>query len=59
LPEDLTPRKVADKVGWDEEIEVINVLTQKVENWKLREWVLYYETHPSEREGVYNVLYVI
>lgn len=57
MPVDLTVRKVAEMVGQDEKVEVIDVPTQKeVPNWKLKQWAEYYETPADQRDRVRNVM---
>jgi len=58
MPVDLTVKKVAELVGQDEKVEVIDVPTQKeAPNWKLKEWADYYDTPAEERDRVRNVMY--
>jgi hypothetical protein len=58
MPVDLTVRKVADLVGHNERVEVIDVPTQQeAPNWTLSKWADYYEKPPGERGRVRNVMY--
>jgi len=57
MPVDLTVRKVAEMVGQDEKVEVIDVPTQKeAPNWKLKQWADYYDTPADQRDRVRNVM---
>ncbi|CEJ01018.1 hypothetical protein RMCBS344292_15057 [Rhizopus microsporus] len=55
MPSDLTVQKVADLVGRDRPIEVIDVATQsEITGWTLGRWADYY-THP-DRDRIRNVI---
>ncbi|KAK9474273.1 Clavaminate synthase, partial [Dipodascopsis tothii] len=57
VPADLTVRAVADLVGPDEKVEVIDVPTQhEAPNWNLRRWAEYYDTPADRRDRVRNVI---
>ncbi|KAF9496072.1 Clavaminate synthase-like protein [Pleurotus eryngii] len=54
---DFTVSDVADIVGEDHPVEVIDVSTQSTSpGWTLRRWADYYEQEPSAREKVLNVI---
>jgi F-box and leucine-rich repeat protein 10/11 len=57
MPRELTVRKVAEMVGEEGRVEVIDVPTQQDKVWKLSRWVEYYETPEEERDRVRNVMY--
>lgn len=55
MPSDLTVQKVADLVGRDRPVEVIDVATQsEITGWTLGRWADYY-THP-DRDRIRNVI---
>ncbi|KAK7206336.1 hypothetical protein BZA70DRAFT_276352 [Myxozyma melibiosi] len=57
VPAGLTVRKVADLVGHDTKVEVIDVPTQhESPNWDLGKWTDYYETSAEARDRVRNVI---
>ncbi|KAJ8473833.1 hypothetical protein ONZ45_g16153 [Pleurotus djamor] len=56
-PSDFTVSDVAETVGDDHPLEVIDVLTQSTSpGWTLRKWADYYDLEPSARERILNVI---
>ncbi|KAA8904517.1 hypothetical protein TRICI_005462 [Trichomonascus ciferrii] len=57
VPEDLTVRKVAELVGEDTPLEVMDVPSQNTsEGWTLGKWRDYFETDQPKRDRVRNVI---
>ncbi|OBA19268.1 Clavaminate synthase-like protein [Metschnikowia bicuspidata var. bicuspidata NRRL YB-4993] len=56
--ESITVDYVADKTGGDEQVEVMDVLSQQSElpTWTLRQWKDYFYTPESERDRIRNVI---
>nr|GAT57580.1 jumonji superfamily protein [Mycena chlorophos] len=55
--DDLTVRDVANLVGEDVPVEVIDVANQSGSpGWSLRKWADYIELEPSARERIFNVI---
>lgn len=55
IPQGLTVRKVAELVGEDTKLPVIDVKTQQSADWKLSQWVDYYENE-DENKSIRNVI---
>ncbi|KAH8829714.1 JmjC domain-containing histone demethylation protein 1 [Flagelloscypha sp. PMI_526] len=56
-PKSFTVRDVADTVGLDHPVEVMDVATQSGSpGWTLGKWADYFEQEPSSRERIYNVI---
>ncbi|PSS30925.1 hypothetical protein PHLCEN_2v2550 [Hermanssonia centrifuga] len=57
MPENLTVNDVAEIVGEDTPVEVIDVATQSnLPGWTLGKWAEYYDTEPNQREKIRNVI---
>ncbi|KAK9452233.1 uncharacterized protein V1518DRAFT_369966 [Limtongia smithiae] len=57
IPANLTVREVANLVGMDTKVEVIDVPTQhESPNWNMQRWSDYYEQAPDSRDRVRNVI---
>ncbi|KAK6358731.1 JmjC domain-containing histone demethylation protein 1 [Orbilia blumenaviensis] len=56
MPADLTVRKVAEIIGTDEKVEVLDVLSQSLDKrtWNFADWVEYFES--SQKDRVKNVI---
>ncbi|KAK6540673.1 JmjC domain-containing histone demethylation protein 1 [Orbilia ellipsospora] len=56
IPADLTVRRVAEYIGFDEKVEVLDVLSQSQDKkaWTFLDWVDYFETPQKDR--VKNVI---
>ncbi|EPS35587.1 hypothetical protein H072_10981 [Dactylellina haptotyla CBS 200.50] len=56
IPADLTVRRVAEYIGFDEKVEVLDVLSQSQDKkaWTFVDWVEYFETPQKDR--VKNVI---
>ncbi|KAJ3517785.1 hypothetical protein NLJ89_g275 [Agrocybe chaxingu] len=56
-PEGLTVEHVAEYIGEDTPVEVIDVASQSTApGWNLGKWADYVELDPSKREKIYNVI---
>ncbi|WFC99346.1 [histone H3]-dimethyl-L-lysine(36) demethylase [Malassezia yamatoensis] len=56
-PRSTSIRDIAQKVGMETQVEVIDVRTQmSSSSWTLEDWVAYFETPASQREKVLNVI---
>lgn len=58
IPEGLTVRKVAELLGDDKEVQVVDVLTQNLATprWNMGQWADYYEKPIEERNRILNVI---
>ncbi|KAF7796792.1 hypothetical protein EIP86_007976 [Pleurotus ostreatoroseus] len=57
MPEDITVSDVAEIVGEDTPVEVIDVASQSnIPGWTLGKWAEYYETEPAKRDKIRNVI---
>ncbi|KAI0693879.1 Clavaminate synthase-like protein [Cytidiella melzeri] len=57
MPEGFTVDDVAESLGADMPVEVIDVATQtNVPGWTLGKWAEYYDTEPEKRDKVRNVI---
>ncbi|KAK7689190.1 hypothetical protein QCA50_007881 [Cerrena zonata] len=55
--EDFSVSEVAEIVGEDTPVEVIDVATQSnVPGWTLQKWAEYFETEPAKRDKIRNVI---
>ncbi|KAF3941511.1 hypothetical protein ABW19_dt0201437 [Dactylella cylindrospora] len=56
MPADLTVRRVAELIGFDEKVEVLDVLSQSQDKkaWTFHDWVDYFEN--SQKDRVKNVI---
>ncbi|KAK6519292.1 JmjC domain-containing histone demethylation protein 1 [Arthrobotrys megalospora] len=56
MPADLTVRKVAEIIGTEEKVEVLDVLSQSLDKktWNFADWVEYFES--SQKDRVKNVI---
>ncbi|KAI0075787.1 Clavaminate synthase-like protein [Panus rudis PR-1116 ss-1] len=56
-PNDMTIREIAQIIGENMPVEVIDVATQSnVPGWSLGKWAEYYETAPESRDKIRNVI---
>lgn len=56
-PKETTVRDIANELGPDVPLEVIDVLTQSsCQGWTLGKWADYYHTPPTERDKIRNVI---
>lgn len=58
IPHGLTVRKVADLLGEEEPVQVVDVLTQNLATppWNMGQWATYFEKSPEDRDRILNVI---
>ncbi|KAJ3526806.1 hypothetical protein NM688_g8215 [Phlebia brevispora] len=57
MPDNITVREVAEIVGEETPVEVIDVASQaNIPGWTLGKWADYYDTEPAKRDKIRNVI---